>query len=136
MSNLPRVTVWNEYRHEKTNAAVTKIYPDGIHQAIAQHLNTCRACQSAIEALDLREDPLISAVRDSIRQPSIAPPESERIVNLVEAIGVPVNDVEVPGNNSMASEGKAVHKLRDYRLLEAIGRVARDPFRGPGEGIL
>ncbi len=38
MTNLPRVTVWNEYRHEKTNAAVTKIYPDGIHQAIAKPL--------------------------------------------------------------------------------------------------
>jgi trehalose utilization protein len=30
--------VWNEYRHEKQDAAVAKIYPDGIHQAIARHL--------------------------------------------------------------------------------------------------
>lgn len=30
-----RVTVWNEYRHEKTDAAVQKAYPEGIHKAIA-----------------------------------------------------------------------------------------------------
>ena len=38
MTYSPRVTVWNEYRHEKENPAVAKIYPDGIHQAIARHL--------------------------------------------------------------------------------------------------
>jgi trehalose utilization protein len=38
MSNLPRVTIWNEFRHEKSDAEVAKIYPNGIHQAIANHL--------------------------------------------------------------------------------------------------
>ena len=38
MSDSPRVTVWNEYRHEKTHEVVAKIYPDGIHGAIASHL--------------------------------------------------------------------------------------------------
>jgi trehalose utilization protein len=33
-----RVTVWNEYIHEKTSPAVAKIYPDGIHAAIAEAL--------------------------------------------------------------------------------------------------
>ncbi len=30
-----RVTVWNEYRHEKSDEAVRKVYPQGIHQTIA-----------------------------------------------------------------------------------------------------
>ena len=30
-----RVTVWNEYRHERENEIVAKIYPDGIHAALA-----------------------------------------------------------------------------------------------------
>ena len=30
-----RVTVWNEFRHEKENEAVRAIYPDGLHEAIA-----------------------------------------------------------------------------------------------------
>jgi trehalose utilization protein len=34
-----RVTVWNEFRHEKKNEAVMKIYPDGIHKAIADFLS-------------------------------------------------------------------------------------------------
>lgn len=33
-----RVTVWNEYRHERSNPEVQRIYPDGIHQAIARAL--------------------------------------------------------------------------------------------------
>lgn len=36
--NSPRVTVWNEYRHEKQDAAVAEIYPEGLHEAIAQPL--------------------------------------------------------------------------------------------------
>src|SRR5690554_5614521 len=37
MSTL-RVTVWNEYRHEKNNAKIGRIYPEGIHGAIAEYL--------------------------------------------------------------------------------------------------
>jgi trehalose utilization protein len=37
MSNT-RVTVWNEYRHERKDAAVAAVYPQGIHQAIAGYL--------------------------------------------------------------------------------------------------
>jgi trehalose utilization protein len=38
MANSPRVTVWNEFRHEKTHAEVAQVYPDGVHEAIARHL--------------------------------------------------------------------------------------------------
>lgn len=33
-----RVTVWNEFEHEKSNETVRAIYPDGIHMAIAGFL--------------------------------------------------------------------------------------------------
>jgi trehalose utilization protein len=33
-----RVTVWNEFLHERSNDAVRKLYPDGIHAAIAAAL--------------------------------------------------------------------------------------------------
>jgi len=36
--SLPRVTVWNEFRHEKTDPAVQAVYPDGIQVAIAAFL--------------------------------------------------------------------------------------------------
>ncbi|MCX6030946.1 MAG: ThuA domain-containing protein [Chloroflexi bacterium] len=38
MPNLPRITVWNEFRHEKAHADVAAVYPKGIHQAIADGL--------------------------------------------------------------------------------------------------
>ena len=38
MENKPRVTVWNEFRHEKADPEVQEIYPEGIHGAIAGFL--------------------------------------------------------------------------------------------------
>ncbi|MBI1930187.1 ThuA domain-containing protein [Candidatus Poribacteria bacterium] len=38
MNKTVRVTVWNEYRHEKKHAGIAKIYPDGIHNAIGNYL--------------------------------------------------------------------------------------------------
>lgn len=32
---LIRVTIWNEFRHEKTDEAVQKMYPEGIHKQLA-----------------------------------------------------------------------------------------------------
>ena len=36
MNRKIRVTIWNEFRHEKKHEAVRKVYPDGIHAAIAK----------------------------------------------------------------------------------------------------
>ena len=33
-----RVTVWNEFRQERSDAPVAAVYPDGIHAAIAAGL--------------------------------------------------------------------------------------------------
>ena len=33
-----RITVWNEFRHEKHNERVIKTYPNGIHNVIAEGL--------------------------------------------------------------------------------------------------
>ncbi len=40
MSSPMRVTVWNEGRHEKIHSEVAKVYPNGIHTAIADYLRT------------------------------------------------------------------------------------------------
>ena len=39
MDKTIRVTVWNEFLHEKQNQEIGKIYPEGIHGAIAKHLS-------------------------------------------------------------------------------------------------
>ena len=38
MSDPLRVTVWNEYRHERERDDVQAVYPDGIHAALAEGL--------------------------------------------------------------------------------------------------
>ena len=41
-----RVTVWNEFRHERHSERVQQIYPDGIHAAISEALT--RRCGAAV----------------------------------------------------------------------------------------
>jgi trehalose utilization protein len=47
-----RVTVWNEFRHEKKNPVVAKIYPEGMHQAIGSHLSKAADLQVRTATLD------------------------------------------------------------------------------------
>jgi trehalose utilization protein len=47
-----RVTVWNEFRHEKKNETVQEIYPDGIHAVIAAHLDNQDGVETRLAALD------------------------------------------------------------------------------------
>ena len=41
MAREIRVTVWNEFVHEKSDEKIGKIYPDGMHGAIARGLRAC-----------------------------------------------------------------------------------------------
>ncbi|MDB5354012.1 MAG: hypothetical protein JWN24_465 [Phycisphaerales bacterium] len=47
-----RVTVWGEFRHEKTNPKVAAIYPQGMHEAIAAHLRKSEALRVSTATLD------------------------------------------------------------------------------------
>ena len=38
MTKHINVTVWSEYRHEKTHEEVARVYPKGMHEAIAAGL--------------------------------------------------------------------------------------------------
>jgi len=38
LAEEPRVTIWNEYRHEKSDEQVAKIYPEGMHSVLARAL--------------------------------------------------------------------------------------------------
>ena len=54
-----RVTVWNEYRHERQNPVVSAIYPNGIHAAIAEGLRANGIADVTTVTLD---DPRFLAV--------------------------------------------------------------------------
>ncbi|BBH22213.1 trehalose utilization protein ThuA [Paenibacillus baekrokdamisoli] len=60
MSQVINVTVWNEYRHEKSNETVASIYPQGMHTAIAEGLDIKGNIQ--IATLDDPEHGLSDAV--------------------------------------------------------------------------
>lgn len=51
MANI-KVTVWNEYRHEKQNEQVASIYPEGIHNAIGGYLKTVDGFEVKTAVLD------------------------------------------------------------------------------------
>ncbi|WP_029192544.1 ThuA domain-containing protein [Paenibacillus harenae] len=58
---MTKVTVWNEYRHERRNPVVGEIYPDGIHGAIAGFL-TEAGFEAGTAALDEPEHGLMDEV--------------------------------------------------------------------------
>lgn len=57
-----RVTVWNEFRHERRNEKVAKIYPEGIHAAIAGALRREEGLEVRTATLDEPEHGLTAEV--------------------------------------------------------------------------
>lgn len=65
MSQPIRVRIWNEYRHERTNEKAMKIYPDGIHNALATALNQNDDMEAATSTLDEPEHGLTQEALDN-----------------------------------------------------------------------
>ncbi|GAA0231613.1 ThuA domain-containing protein [Haladaptatus pallidirubidus] len=61
--NKPRVTVWNEFRHEREGGAAEECYPDGIHAILAE-LFESRGFDVTTATLDEPEHGLTEAVLD------------------------------------------------------------------------
>lgn len=62
MADKIRVTVWNEFRHEKTHPKVTAIYPEGIHTVIARYLSAQPNLEVRTATLDEPEHGLTEEV--------------------------------------------------------------------------
>ncbi|MEA3406764.1 MAG: ThuA domain-containing protein [Chloroflexota bacterium] len=62
MAEKIRVTVWNEYRHEKTHEEVAKVYPEGIHGQIAAFLGVQEDIEARTASLDEPEHGLTEEV--------------------------------------------------------------------------
>ncbi len=63
MAEPIRVTVWNEFRHEREKDAVRKVYPQGIHVAVAEALHEA-GCETRTATLDEPEHGLPESVLD------------------------------------------------------------------------
>lgn len=64
MKNI-NVTVWNEFRHEKSDDAVKEVYPNGIHQTIADFLSSQEGIHASTATLDEVEHGLTAEVLDN-----------------------------------------------------------------------
>jgi len=60
-----RVTVWGENVHEKTNATVGKIYPEGMHECIAQALRRDPGFEVRTATLDMPEHGLTEEILEN-----------------------------------------------------------------------
>jgi trehalose utilization protein len=63
--NAIRVTVWNEFRHEKKHERIKSIYPDGIHGAIAKGLEEIGGFEVRTATLDEPEHGLTKEVLEN-----------------------------------------------------------------------
>lgn len=59
---MTKVTVWNEYVHEKMDANVASIYPEGIHGAIAKYLKEQPGLEVSTATMDQPEHGLTDEV--------------------------------------------------------------------------
>ncbi len=62
VSDKIRVTVWNEFVHERNNEVVRGIYPEGIHQCIAEGLGEDERLAVGCATLDEPEHGLTDEV--------------------------------------------------------------------------
>ncbi len=62
MKDIIKVTVWNEYRHEKTNKDIAKLYPEGMHGTIANYLKAQPHTEVRTATLDEPEHGLTDEV--------------------------------------------------------------------------
>ena len=63
--NHINVTVWNEYVHEKKEPRIQKVYPEGIHGAIAAGLREQKNFSVRTATLDMPEHGLTDEVLDN-----------------------------------------------------------------------
>lgn len=64
MKERIRVTVWNEFLHEKQESHIAEIYPEGIHGAIAKYLQSRSGFEVRTATLDEPEHGLTDEVLD------------------------------------------------------------------------
>lgn len=60
-----KVTIWNEFRHEKKNEKVKSVYPNGMHAAIAEGLKKAGGFEIRVATLDEPEHGLTEDVVNS-----------------------------------------------------------------------
>jgi len=59
-----KITIWNEYRHERESEEIARLYPDGIHGALAGHLGAVADFEVTTATLDSPDQGLPQSLVD------------------------------------------------------------------------
>jgi trehalose utilization protein len=132
-----RVTIWNEYRHEKKHKEVAEIYPQGIHGALAAALREASLSSVHTVTLDDPEHGLSTEVLDAtdvliwwghVAQREISDEEAERVQQRVlDGMGLIVLHSGHNAKFFKALMGTSCrHKWREANDHERIWVVAPD----------
>lgn len=122
-----KVTIWNEYVHEKEKPKIAEIYPEGIHGAIAQMLGRYDEFEIRTATLDMEEHGLTQELLDDTdvliwwghgRHQVITDEETDRVVQRVlDGMGLIVLH--------------SAHASKPFKKL--MGTVCRSKWRENGE---
>jgi len=127
------VTVWNEFRHEKTDEEVIKIYPDGIHNCIAEFLKKDKELSVKSATLDENEHGLTEKVLDETDvliwwghmahadvSDGIAAKVHERVLRGMGFIALHSAHIAKPFLKLMGTSGSLKWRLDDFERLWVV----------------
>ena len=70
--NKIRVTIWNEFRHEKMDEECNKIYPGGLHNVLKKYLEVNEDFEITLAALAVRAWALLQCTPHTPLSPLIS----------------------------------------------------------------
>ena len=127
------VTVWNEFRHEKTSEEIKKVYPDGIHKCIAEFLGKEDGISVKTATLDEPEHGLTDEVLENTDvliwwghmyhhevSDDIAKKVQERVLRGMGFIALHSAHVAKPFLNLMGTSGSLNWREGDFERLWVI----------------
>ena len=82
MPRTIRVTVWNEFRHERSDDDVRVHYPEGIHTVVAAYLESLDGVETRTATLDQPEHGLTDEVLAALNAAYRAKPAQQKMMNI------------------------------------------------------
>ena len=122
-----RATVWNEFRHEKKNADIAKIYPKGMHAVIAEALNRAGGIAARMASLDEPEHGLSEEV---LKNTDVKHQVEPAFRPEVDEIRVHTFEEQILAQTVFQSRSGVSHILKgNFRHIHARTAVAQDSQR-------
>ena len=86
-----RVTIWNEFRHERKEKRIADVYPNGMHQRLAEEFKTQPDFEVRTATLDEPEHGLSQEVLDNTDA------HPQKVINLGHPTSIALSQIIVNG---------------------------------------